>query len=142
MEISDVRKRVREATDRAKRAAAERRVRADEAAGEYETFLADVGVPLFRQIVGVLRAEGQMFTLFTPGSSVRLASDRSGDDYIELVLDTSGAQPQVVGHASRGRGHRLLKTETPLGRGGPIRDLTEEDVLSYVMKELEPFVER
>ena|SRR5436190_8915598 len=142
MEISDVRKRVKETMDRAKREAAERKTRADEANREYEAFLADVGVPLFRQIVGVLRAEGHMFTLFTPSSGVRLMSDRSGDDYIELTLDTTGARPEVIGHASRGRGRRVLESETPLGRGGPVRDLTEEDVLAFVMKELGPFVER
>lgn len=142
MEIADVRRRVREATERAKRLAAERRTRADEAEQEYGTFLTEIGVPLFRQIAGVLRAEGYMFTLFTPGGGVRLMSDRSGDDYIELTLDTTGPQPQVIGHASHGRGRRVVKSETPLCRGGPIRDLSEEDVLAYVLEELAPFVER
>ena len=64
-----------------------------------------------------------------------------GDDYIELVLDTSETHPQVIGRASRGRGRRVLESETPLGHGA-VRDLTEEDVLAFVMKELEPLVER
>jgi len=142
MEISDIRKRVKEAMDRSKRAAGERRTRVDEATHEYERFLADIGVPLFRQLAGVLRAEGYMFSLFTPSGGVRLMSDRSADDYIELGLDTTGPQPQVLGQTSRRRGSRVVKSETPLGRGGPIRNLTEEDVLAYVLKELEPFVER
>ena len=78
MEISDVRKRVLETIDRAKRAAAERRVRADEAAREYGVFLERVAVPLFHQLAGALRAEGYLFNVFTPGGSVRLMSDRSG----------------------------------------------------------------
>ena len=142
MEISDVRRRVREAAERAKRSTTERRARNDEAAREYEAFLAQIATPLFRQIAGVLRADGYTFTLFTPGGSVRLMSDRSSEDYIELVLDTTGPQPQVVGHACHGRGRRVIKSETALGQGGPIRDLTEEDVLAYVVKELEPMVER
>ena len=142
MEISDVRKRVKAAIDLSRRAAAERRTRADEAAREYDTFLAEIGVPLLRQIASVLRAEGYLFTLFTPSESVRLMSDRSGDDYIELALDTTGPQPQVVGYASHSRGHRVLKFETPLGEGRPIRDLTEEDVLVFALKAVEPFVER
>jgi hypothetical protein len=142
MEVSDVRKRVREAIERAKRAAAERRTRVDEAAGEYAAFLDRIAVPLFRQIAGVLRADGHRFTVFTPGGSVRLMSDRSGDDYIELALDTSGSHPRVVGHSSRGRGRRVIETEVPLGSGGPVRDLTEEDVLAFVLKELAPFVDR
>jgi hypothetical protein len=83
-----------------------------------------------------------MFTVFTPGGSVRLMSDRSGDDYIELALDTTGSQPWVVGHSSRSRGRRVTETEVPLGSGGPVRDLTEEDVLTFVLKELEPLVDR
>jgi hypothetical protein len=142
MEISDVRRRVKETMDRARRAAVDRRARADEASHEYEVFLTELAVPLFRQIAGVLRAEGYMFNLFTPGGSVRLMSDRSSDDYIELTLDTTGPNPEVVGHSRRGRGQRVLESETPLLRGGRVRDLKEEDVLKFVLKELEPFVER
>ena len=39
MEISDVKRRVTETVERAKRAAGERRVRSDEAARDYATFL-------------------------------------------------------------------------------------------------------
>ena len=45
MEISDVRKRVLETIDRAKRTAAERRTRTDEAAREYDVFLERLAVP-------------------------------------------------------------------------------------------------
>ena len=142
MEISDVKKRVFETIERAKRTAGERRTRTDEAAREFDAFLTQIAVPLFRQIAAVLKAEGRMFTVFTPGGSVRLMSDRSADDYIELALDTTETYPQVIGHASRGRGRRVTESETPLGHGGAVRDLTEEDVLAFVMKELEPLVER
>ena len=142
MEISDVKRRVFETIERAKRTAADRRTRNDEAAREYDVFLTQIAVPLFRQIANVLKAESHSFTVFTPGGSVRLMSDRSGDDYIELALDASGPYPEVVGHASHGRGRRVTESQTPLGRGGAVRDLTEEDVLAFVMKELEAFVER
>ncbi|MEO8260569.1 MAG: hypothetical protein ABI868_24710 [Acidobacteriota bacterium] len=142
MEISDVKKRVFETIERAKRAAGERRTRMDEAAREFDVFLNQVAVPLFRQIAAVLKAEGRPFTVFTPSGSVRLMSDRSNDDYIELTLDSSDQHPQVIGHTSRGRGRRVTASETPLGHGGPVRTLTEEDVLAFVMKELEPLVER
>ena len=142
MEISDVRKRVLETIERSKRAAAERRTRIDEAAHEYELFLNRIVAPMFRQVASALRPENYLFTLFTPSGSVRLMSDRSAADYIEIVLDTSGPEPRVVGHASRGRGGRVLESETALGSGGPVRDLTELDVLDFVLKELAPFVER
>jgi hypothetical protein len=139
MEIADVRKRVNEAVERAKRRAAERRARGDEAARAYDTFLEGTAVPIFRQVSNVLRAQGYMFTLFTPSGSVRLMSDRGSEDYIELTLDTTGPAPAVVGHSSRARGRRVVETEHTIG--DPAR-LTEEDVLAFVLKELEPFVER
>ena len=99
-------------------------------------------MPLFRQIGNVLRAEGYSFTVSTPGGGVRLASDRSGGDYVELRLDTEGASPQVLIHSSRGRGRRVIDSETPIGAGTSIGNLAEEDVLVSVLSELEPFVER
>jgi hypothetical protein len=142
MEISEVRKRLLVTIDRAKRAAAERRDRLDEASHEYEVFLERVAVPVFRMVANSLRPEGYLFTIFTPGGSVRLMSDRSTDDYIELALDTSGPRPRVVGRTSRARGRHGIESEHPIGGAGPIRDVTEEDVLEFVLRELEPFVDR
>lgn len=141
MEIAEVRKRVLHTIERAKREAAARRARADEASREYGEFLDRLAVPLFHQVARALRAEGHAFSVFTPAGSVRLSSERSGDDYVELLLDASGAMPQVVGHCSRSRGRRVLETERPIGEGR-ITELTEEDVLAFLLKELEPFVER
>ena len=142
MEIADVKKRVLETIERAKRAAAGRRTRIDEAAREYDVFLERVAAPVFRQIANVLRAEGYPFNVFTPAGSVRLMSDRSAEDYIELRLDTSGDDPKVLGHASRSRGRRVTESEWPLAERDAIRDLTEDDVVRFVMKELEPLVEK
>src|SRR5262249_39855274 len=108
---------------------------------EYSEFLERAAIPIFRQVANVLRAQGYAFSVFTPGGSVRLASDRTGEDYIELALDTAGGRPAVVGHTSRVRGRRITEAERPLG-SGPIRDLTEDDVLEFVLKELEPLVEK
>ena len=141
MEVSDVRKRLQETIARAKRGAAERRARVDEAAREYDVFLERVAIPLVRQAANVLRVEGYLFNVFTPSGSVRLMSDRSAEDFIELALDTSGAAPQVVGRVSRSRGRRVTETERPIG-SGPVRDLTEADVLAFLADAIEPFVER
>src|SRR5438270_3030485 len=127
MEISDVRKRILRTIEEAKRRSAARRIRIDEAEAEYAVFLDRVAVPIVRQVANVLRAEGFAFTVSTPAGAVRLMSDRSAEDYMELSLDPSGPEPRVVGHASRGRGRRVIETETPLGGDRPIRDLTEDD---------------
>src|SRR4051812_24858855 len=115
MEVADVRKRLNETIERAKRRAAERRARGDEVARAYDRFLEQTAVPLFRQIANVLRADGYLFNVFTPSGSVRLMSDRHAEDYIELLLDTSGDGPRLVGHASRGRGRRVDESERDLG---------------------------
>lgn len=141
MEISEVKRRVLDAIDRSKRQAAHRRARGDEATREYGVFLDQIAVPIVRQISNVLKAEGYPFGVFTPGGSVRLMSEKTSDDYIELTLDTSADEPAVLGHSRRSRGRRIVESERPIGRG-PIRNLTEEDVLAYLLKELEPFVEK
>jgi hypothetical protein len=141
MEIADVRRRVVDTVDRAKRAASERRVRADEASREYATFLETIAVPLVRQVANALKAHGFSFGVFTPSGSVRLASEKSADDYIELTLDTSGEQPVIMGHSCRARGRRIIERERPIG-SGHVRDVTEEQVLGFVLEELEPLVER
>jgi hypothetical protein len=139
MEIADVRKKVVETIERAKRGAAEHRTRADEAGKAYDAFLNQTAVPMCRQIVNVLRAHGHAFNVFTPGGSVRLAPERGTDDYIELTLDTTGDEPVVVGHTRRSRGRRVVDSERPVGDPAT---LNEEDVLAFVLKELEPFVDR
>ncbi len=141
MEVSDVRRSVLETIERARREAAGRRELIDEAAREYARFLDAVAVPLVRQIAGVLKAQGYAFTVFTPGGSVRLASDKTPEDYIELALDTTGPKPLVIGRSSHAHGRRIVEGERPVA-GGPIRDITEEQLLAFLLKELEPLVLR
>src|SRR6266516_4356229 len=138
MEISVVRQRLNDTIERAKRRAAERRARGDEAGRAYDRFLDQIAVPLFRQIANALRADGYLFTVFTPSGSVRLMSDRHAEDYIEVVLDTAGDVPSVVGHTSRGRGRRVEESERSIGDPAT---MSEDDLLAFVLKALEPFVE-
>jgi hypothetical protein len=141
METSTVRRRVLEAIDRAKRSAAERRARNDDAARYYETFLQTVAIPLTRQLAGALRASGYPFTVSTPAGGVRLVSDKASQDFIELSLDTSGDQPTVVGHTNRARGRRIIESEEPVGTGS-IDQLSETELLDFLIAALGPFLER
>lgn len=150
METGVVRQRVTHSIERAKRRAQERRLRTDTAHQEFATLLDQVIVPLCRQVAGALKAAGYPFTVITPSGAVRLTSERSADDYIEITLDAEGEAdaeaeadegPWVVGHTRRSRGRRVLETNRPLRRC-LVRDITEEDVLTFLIKELEPFVER
>jgi hypothetical protein len=139
METSEVRKRLNHTIERAKKNAAERRARSDEAGRVFEIFLSSTAVPLFRQVANILKSDAYPFTVFTPSGSVRLMSDRTAEDFIELFLDTSGDLPQVIGHSSHSRGRRVLESERAIGAPG---DLSEEEVLAFLLRELEQFVER
>jgi hypothetical protein len=139
MEISVVRKRLTETIERARKQAADRRGRSDQASRDFEVFLQKVAVPLFRQVANALKADGYAFTVFTPSGSLRLMSDRSADDYIELTLDASDDPPRVMGQISRSRGRRVIDAERAIGAPDA---LTEDQLLDFLLKELEAFVER
>jgi hypothetical protein len=139
MEISVVRRRLTETIERAKKQAADRRGRSDQASRDFEVFLQKVAVPLLRQVANALKADGYAFTVFTPSGSVRLMSDRSAEDYIELTLDTADDPPRVMGQISRTRGSRVIDAERAIGTPDA---LTEDQLLDFLLKELEAFVER
>jgi hypothetical protein len=141
METSVLRKRVADTIDKARRGASERRARGDEAARAYAVFLDTIAVPLFKQVANVLRASGYSFTVFTPSGAVRLMSDKRSEDYVELTLDTSGDHPLVLGKSSRSHGRNIVEREQAIAELS-VEHLTEEHVLAYLLKEIEPFVER
>ncbi len=142
MEVSDIRRRLRAAIEKARQSAAERRTRNDAAGRDYEEFLGQRAVPVFHQFASVLKAEGHTFSVFTPAASVRLAADRSPEEFIELSLDDTSDPPSVLGRSSRGRGRRTIASERPLRTGAAIAELTEEDVLTFLLEEIAPLIER
>jgi hypothetical protein len=142
VDVSEVRKRLLSTIETARREASARRAAVDRTSRDFERFLNDVAVPMFRQVATVLRAEGLPFQLFTPADSVRLSSDRSREEFIELVLDTARRPATVIGRASVVRGNRVLTTEEALSEDRPVGELTEEDVVAYVQRALPPFLER
>jgi hypothetical protein len=141
MEVSDVRRRLRAAIDTARKSAQERRERSDRAARDYEQFL-ERAIPVFRTLASALIAEGYRFSVFTPAGAVRLALESSAEDYIELTLDQTMDPPAVLGRTSRGRGRRQLTSERPIQTHGSIADLTDDEVLGFLLEEIPPFVER
>ncbi len=142
MEVSEVRRRLRTAVEEARKSVVERRARTDAAARAYEEFLEQRAVPVFHQFAAALTGEGHLFKVFTPAASVRLASERSHEEFIELTLDDSSDPPAVIGRTSRGRGRRMVTSERPVGDRVAVADLTEEDVLSFLLVEITPFIER
>jgi len=142
IEVSEVRKRLRQALERVKRERAERRARADAAARAYDAFLADVATPVFRMFSSALKADGYPFAVFTPAGGLRLMSERSNDDFIELFLDTDADPPIVSARINRGRGRRLISTERPVRENAAVERVTDEDVVEFLLREIVQFVER
>jgi hypothetical protein len=142
MEIPEVRRRLRAVIDQARRDASARRERTDAAARAYAEFLAQRAVPTFHTFAAALVAEGYRFKVFTPADSVKLASESGGEDFIEIVLDSTLDPPRVTGHTSRSRGRRSTSSERPVRAGAGPADLTEEDVLDFLVEEIAAFVER
>ena len=141
MDTSELRKRILRALDDAGKAAVARRRDVDEAAKAYETFL-QIAVPVMRQAADVLKANRNGFSVQTPASGPRLASDASSNTFIELSLDTSGPASHVVGRTSFARGQRVVVEEQPLASGKPVAELTEEDVSSFLIAEIPKLVLR
>lgn len=140
VEVADVRRKFRARIEEARRRAEARRAAADRASQEYEIFIRDVAVPAFRVVASVLSAEGYPFKVFTPAGGVRMASTKSREDYFEVELDTDSDTPQVIGRASRSRGGRVTATERPVRDATPVRELTESDVMEWVLGEIDAYV--
>jgi hypothetical protein len=142
METSDIRRRLRHSLDNARKATAERRARADAAAVAYDAFLRDVGTPVFRTFANVAKAENYPCTVFSPAQGVRLVSERHGDDFIELWLDASLDPPKVATRVSRVRGGNMVTNEGLLRPDSPIDDLSDEDVVAFLLENIGTLVER
>jgi hypothetical protein len=137
MEVSDVRRRVREILAEAKHASTERRTRRDAAAHAWSDALERIILPVSRQLVQALKAEGFPLQIFTPADSVRLASDARPQDYIELTLEPDGDEASVVARISHARGRETVSEERVFVRGGSaIGAMTEEQVLEFLVKAL------
>lgn len=142
MEISVVRNRLNRAIEVARERAQQRRQRSAAAERAYEKFLKDVATPVTRLVANSLKVENYLFTVFTPSGGLRLASDRGRDDYVEFALDTSTDPPQVIGRISRSRGSRTLDEERPIKPGAEVDDVSEDDVLTFLLDVLQPWLER
>ena len=73
---------------------------------------------------------------------MRLVSERSPEDFVEIRLDTSGQVPQVVAHVERVRGRETLVEDRPIRPGVLVEHLTDQDVLDEVAEALSVLIER
>jgi hypothetical protein len=142
IETAEVRKRVRQAIDHARKAAAVHRADADLASSTFDEFVAATAGPVFRQTAQILRAEGLPFQVFSPAGSLRLASERSGEDFVELALDTARHPVALVGRVSHTRGRHVVEDERVVFEGPHLDRVTDELVLEFLLDAIAPFVGR
>ena len=143
MDIGELRRRVGRELDAAKREAGERRVGVDAARTSYLAFMSQVAAPLAKQLVTVLRADGHQFSSFTPPESIRVVSDRAPEDFIEIDFDATTNPPNVIGRTSLTRGGKgVLVDERPLCPGKPIDEITDDDVVMFLLPEIRRLILR
>ena len=142
MEIVQIRRRVQVRLADIKRASAERRERVAAAERAYESFLVNVATPTVTAVAQSLSAEGYPYKVTTPGKAVRMVSDRSGRTYLEIRLDTTAAEPQLVAEVGRERGSRVLADERPICQGIAIEAVTDEDLLAAILDVMAELIER
>jgi hypothetical protein len=141
METREVRKRLQHEMRLAGQRAADRRARVSDAEQAYAVFLQRVAVPLATQLVDAMRAEGIAVTLSTPKDSVRLTLDRGRDNYVEIALDATD-EPRVVARTSRAHGTQTRTDEQPITPGAGSGEVTEEELLEFLMGALAPWLGR
>jgi hypothetical protein len=139
-DLSDLRRRVRQAIQDTKQKAAADRVVRDEAARAWSMALEQTVTPLMRDMAAALTGEGLAFRLDTPAGVARMVSERSPDDYIEVALDMSDNldAPEVIGRTVRARGRQgVTVIEEPLG---PPSGMSTDRLTAFLMKAIAPFV--
>lgn len=139
-DVAVVRKRVRFAIEQARRDQAERRARVSEARQNYDAFLQNAAIPIFKMFAGILKAENLHFEVMTPAGGVRLQSERNRDDAIEIELDTTADPPQPLVTITRVRGSRVIQSDRSIKGSNPLVQLSEDDVIEMLLEELRPWL--
>jgi hypothetical protein len=142
LETAEVRRQLTHRLAELRKVQTQRRSSADAARAAFEGVLEREIAPTMRQFAQALKAEGFSFSVQTPASTVRLVSDRSSDNVVDIVLELNGPQPSVVVRTAYTRGRRQLEDERTLAQGDAIASLDGDRVLAVLLDVIEPFVER
>lgn len=142
LETAEVRRQLTHRLAELRKAQTQRRSAVDAARAAFDAVLEREIAPTIRQLAQALKAEGFPFSVQTPASTVRLVSDRSSDNVIDIVLELGGPQPAVVARSAFTRGRRQVEDERTLATGDAIAALDGERVLAALLDLVEPFVER
>ena len=134
MDVSELRKRILRAVHDARMDATVRRSLVDQAVKAYGEYLNAVVVPMLKQTATIVNASGGTFVVSTPADSARLSAQQATETYLEIALDRSGPEPEVVGRVSLARGRQgTIVDERPVATGKPVEKLTEDDLAAYLI---------
>lgn len=139
-DLSDLRRRVRQALQDAKQRTAARRTARDEASRAWAAAVDQTVTPVMRDVAAALTGEGLPFRIDTPAGVVRMVADRRPDDYIEVALEDGDDldAPSVIGRTVRARGRQSVTViEEPLG---PPAELTADRLTAFLLQAIAPFV--
>ena len=140
---SDIRRLVREAiADAHGKNPDAPRARAALAEEAGDALLQRIAAPLFRTVASVLLAEGYRFSVSTPPGAVRLSSQASGDDYVELAFDTKADPPALLIRSARVRGDEGVIDERVVAEHPAIGALTDAYILVVLLAALRPVMAR
>ena len=142
LDTAEVRKQLTHRLAELRKAQTQRRSATDAARTAFDTVVEREIAPTVRQFAQALKAEGFPFSVQTPASVVRLVSDRSSDNVIDIVLELGGRQPAVVVRSTYARGRHQLEDERTLAEGDGIAGVDGARVLAALLDLIEPFVER
>ena len=133
MEVAELRQQILREIARAQTTVMERRQSGDAAHDAYAKFIDEVAGPLVLQAVQILRAERLPYQAQTPADSARIASEKSADDFVEFVLDTSIRPPRVLGRSSVTVSRRnVVVEEVPIAPEKAIEDLQDRGLLPFL----------
>ena len=141
LESSEIRRQIRLLIAESRRGAEDRRARADSEARAGERLLRTVVVPMFKTVASALKSEGHAFRVSTPVGSVRISVEGSVENFIEMTFDSAHDQLALRGRVSRLRGRQVLVDERIIGAGSELSLLGDEQVLEFLLAELQPFVD-
>jgi hypothetical protein len=141
-DVGEVRKQLKHAIEAHRKANAARRAESDQATKQFETWLQLVGEPLCREVTSALRGEGYPFRLQTPQGVARISSERSPDDFLELAFDSRRTPVALVLSRGYTRGSKTYSDERVLCEGATIDQVEPQQVLSALVEDILPLIER
>lgn len=141
-DVGEVRKQLKHAIDAHKKANVSRRAESDQASKQFDAWIQLVGEPLCREFTSALRGEGYQFRLQTPQGVARISSERSPDDFLELAFDSRRTPVALVLSRSYTRGSKTFTDERVLCEGARIEDVEPQVLLSALVEDILPLIER